>query len=668
MKRKNITTACSAVQKAPSKGTVSPIRTRPSPTDIHQCDGIKPRCSRCQDRQLPCTYAIEGDGRRPASKSHVELLRSRIEFLENTLKAHSIDFDSSPSDPVQPKSGSVSRSNEVSGSLSKDESMNFEQDGEARYFGMASGRLEFQSASVPEQPQPESDLPPPQSTLSKQNIFNQPMISSELENELIDSYFKWEQPWMQAVDEKLFRDARATQGKYFSSLLLNCILALASRHSDHVEVRADPTDIRTAGRLFLERAEVLLHYEMKNPNITTLQSLCILAHIYVAIGADAACWLYLGMATRLALDMGLNIDSATVTPAGWLLPEEVEVRKRIYWSIYCMDKLAAMYTGRVCTMLDFQAQISLPDALVSSEEMSPADLRRSIIGNLSKELVGVCQIIEKILLALYMPKSNIKTEQTRSFLSGIVLELKNWYYDLPKELGLEHNGVLHNVPAVYTMHMVYHTAFILLMRPSLLKLQDAESRHISYQGATDICNVAQKYRTAFEDISIAANHKKVELGLLVLDELSVCWSPAKRIYQNLHRLYHPPTKSTSRKSLVPPMTQSAPASRRRRTILDTDASPPTNVLIKSADPNAPGPQSSSTDIGGPSPNPQSLDAFMDWPFNDLLANGPSLTDPTFFGALHDFSYMETNPIFQFDALPNDYSSFDILNRIQVHNL
>lgn len=53
-----------------------------------------------------------------------------------------------------------------------------------------------------------------------------------------------------------------------------------------------------------------------------------------------------------------------------------------------------------------------------------------------------------------------------------MLELKSWHYDLPKELGLEYGGTPQSEPAVYLLHMVYHTAFILLMKQSVLKLQD----------------------------------------------------------------------------------------------------------------------------------------------------------------------------------------------------
>ena len=67
--------------------------------------------------------------------------------------------------------------------------------------------------------------------------------------------------------------------------------------------------------------------------------------------ADAAAWLQQGIAHRLALDMGLNFDATSVTGSKYVNDEEVELRRHIYWALYCTDKLHASYSVRVCTML-----------------------------------------------------------------------------------------------------------------------------------------------------------------------------------------------------------------------------------------------------------------------------------------------------------------------------
>lgn len=57
------------------------------------------------------------------------------------------------------------------------------------------------------------------------------------------------------------------------------------------------------------------------------------------------------MANRLVLDMGLHLDSNILNSPNHITEAEAELRRQIYWSLYCDDKLAASYTGRVCTML-----------------------------------------------------------------------------------------------------------------------------------------------------------------------------------------------------------------------------------------------------------------------------------------------------------------------------
>lgn len=57
------------------------------------------------------------------------------------------------------------------------------------------------------------------------------------------------------------------------------------------------------------------------------------------------------MAHRIALDLGLNIDPYTLRGSDCMLDEEAELRRQIYWVLYCTDKLWAAYTGRISTML-----------------------------------------------------------------------------------------------------------------------------------------------------------------------------------------------------------------------------------------------------------------------------------------------------------------------------
>jgi hypothetical protein len=57
------------------------------------------------------------------------------------------------------------------------------------------------------------------------------------------------------------------------------------------------------------------------------------------------------MAKGMAVDMGFNLDPKRLAGSLSLPADEIELRRQIYWSLYCNDKLAGAYIGRTCTML-----------------------------------------------------------------------------------------------------------------------------------------------------------------------------------------------------------------------------------------------------------------------------------------------------------------------------
>jgi hypothetical protein len=101
------------------------------------------------------------------------MLRKRIELLEKVLKSHGIDAEASVAQLIAEHEASNQSSNPscVSGSsnvdelcvtfdgaLTLDECLNFDQDGEVRYFGPTSGRLLFRSPANGERSQHTSSV------------------------------------------------------------------------------------------------------------------------------------------------------------------------------------------------------------------------------------------------------------------------------------------------------------------------------------------------------------------------------------------------------------------------------------------------------------------------------------------------------------------------------
>ncbi|KAJ6129437.1 hypothetical protein N7512_002217 [Penicillium capsulatum] len=456
------------------------------------------------------------------------------------------------------------------GALTIDESLNFDQDGEVRYFGPSSGRLLFRSAmndspggeqDQPYNPYQDWSITPPESAgktpVCGDQLSDLPCVpnefwaSDELRAHLIDLYFEWEQPWLQVVNEQLFRDSLACGGRYCNPLLLNCILALGARYSERLDVRSDPNDPNTAGKLFLENAERLVANDLRWPKITTIQSLAIMGMVYVAMGSDAAGWLHQGMAGRLALDMGLNMDPAVLAGAVSLPPIEIELRRQIYWALYCTDKLSATYTGRVCTLMDSQGAVNKPFLQCASNETrlaangQPRAASQRDVVKLHHAMIDLSRILEKILGSFWSPKPLIHTNQRCAFFDSCVLELKTWYYDLPSELKIDRPSGPSRFPHAYTLCMVYHTAWILLCGPFLYNfyhhskgprstestpqkeenLPEAErsEKALAACGTSvrAICITAQQYRITFGSFKlspITATHCILSAALTIIDK------------------------------------------------------------------------------------------------------------------------------------------------------
>lgn len=73
-----------------------------------------------------------------------------------------------------------------------------------------------------------------------------------------------------------------------------------------------------------------------------------MAYREVGIGAMAHAWLYLGMAIRMAHDLGLHkaAERWSRKDAALFTPTELEERRRIWSACVVMDKYVSAYIGR----------------------------------------------------------------------------------------------------------------------------------------------------------------------------------------------------------------------------------------------------------------------------------------------------------------------------------
>lgn len=128
----------------------------------------------------------------------------------------------------------------------------------------------------------------------------------------------------------------ATGGQYYSPFLLTVLCAHAARFQES-----------PIGEMLICRARLLLGSEIQKPSaIPTVQGLLQLSAREMAYGSTSQAWLYSGMAFRMVSDLGLHHNSGKILHLGYLSPEELEIRRRLFWSCYFWDKAISLYLGR----------------------------------------------------------------------------------------------------------------------------------------------------------------------------------------------------------------------------------------------------------------------------------------------------------------------------------
>jgi hypothetical protein len=280
---------------------------------------------------------------RPPSKNYVKALEARVEDLEKQLalaKSSQQELTvegglSIPPDIACEEAPSLI--DEVTDTLGK---FRIADGGEVRFFGSRSNFNLLQTAIVSRKSSREMQIEGYNAALAQLQPFD---MTPDLHNHLLDLFWTWQNHWQYFVSPTLLTASLSIEptnvfGPFHTPLLLATIYALASRYSDRPEVRTNPQDPYTAGVAFLAQAKVMLQYESEAPTTRTVQAVLLLSLCETAQDREALGFIYCGMATRMALNLGLHVDSSSCISEGLLTVDEVKDRQVTWWGVYMLDK------------------------------------------------------------------------------------------------------------------------------------------------------------------------------------------------------------------------------------------------------------------------------------------------------------------------------------------
>jgi hypothetical protein len=172
---------------------------------------------------------------------------------------------------------------------------------------------------------------------------NEPWTSVTSDGALVEHllalYFCWEYPICATVSQEHFMDDfKKGRRRYCSSLLVNALLALASRFSDQPCIKR--VGCINAGDDFFEEAKSLLNEESDYHELTTVQALGVMSIREASCGRIRESLYLSAESIRVAIEMGLHTDATTLHDddgAEQADPEKA-VREATFWGAFSLNE------------------------------------------------------------------------------------------------------------------------------------------------------------------------------------------------------------------------------------------------------------------------------------------------------------------------------------------
>ncbi|KAF4124302.1 Fungal trans [Geosmithia morbida] len=393
-------------------------------------------------------------------------------------------------------------------------------------------------------------------------------VPQDLRDHLLDLFWCWQNSWHYLVPEKAFLHDlhREHSGRFCSPLLLLAIFSVTSRLSDRPEVRLDVDDPDTAGEAYANEAKVMLNCEFESPTTMTVQAAALLAVREMALDMESSGWVYSGIATRMAFNLGLHLDCSDAVTRGVISCDEAEARSITWWGCYMIDRMFSVGWGRPATIPYRSITVEKPSLYGETEHREWRPIPRAVSDVVIRTSYGVTNF--HYVLELFGIMSKILEQDPADICTArISAPVRSALFTTSLRVVTE--------AETRSNSLQYHTAVVLLHRPFFqmfrqdfpLKGQDTGPHDIHIQAcrtsAEWISNIIRIYKVNYtlRRIPIFAVHctvtaatvhladtmsadaelrkkaiQRLQVCVLGLREMSTAWNSGTRCILSIQRL------------------------------------------------------------------------------------------------------------------------------------
>ncbi|KAG6333504.1 hypothetical protein ID866_5580, partial [Astraeus odoratus] len=216
------------------------------------------------------------------------------------------------------------------------------------------------------------------------------------------------------------------------------IFACSARLVDDPRLFRERSDDGGMGMIYYERALILHYISHASIQVSHVQSFILMSSFLCSINCLPQAWILVGQAVRTAQDLGLHRSPRRLT----ISPVEKETRRKIWWNVYCLDRMLALALGRPLGIEDSDCDVEFPadvDDEYLPEYFSGVDVSQKHPSLMSGTiaLVSLYQIAGRVLRQVYAIdncKEYLEPERRAELQRSVEtldLELIKWCDDLP---------------------------------------------------------------------------------------------------------------------------------------------------------------------------------------------------------------------------------------------
>ncbi|KAF9762894.1 hypothetical protein IL306_003287 [Fusarium sp. DS 682] len=238
-------------------------------------------------------------------------------------------------------------------------------------------------------------------------------------------------------------------------------------------------DEHDPGRLFFEQAKALVPDIIERPGLRSIQACLILGVYLMPLNAVGSSYVYTGMALRKALAFDLHQDSDDQT----MDAREREVRRRLWWSIYSLERCSTIKLNRPRSVAPEIITVPLPTIMPELDNTQK-------FNNVPLQITFARLVT--ILDRVADWESTVTNTPNQTDTASLESQLKEWKDSLPEDFDLE------TIPpqdsryrAVFHIWLNYYYAWIVMGKMSLITVVRATLRRRLAQDS-DPCIVDQK--------------------------------------------------------------------------------------------------------------------------------------------------------------------------------